>query len=193
MKIKHLTLLAGCTLILAGCAHAPKVQIPASIKLLDDFDDISSWSSFAAPNATVEIKKDTCDAANGNAALSFKYSMGDWGGIGETFKTKQNWTINDSLFFAFKGDGNGKKVRVEITDNGGERFEKTITVDFKGWMAFTFPLKDMTRRKDWQPKDAPDDGLTLTEVEGISFSPIEKGQGDWAIDVVGIVPDAATK
>lgn len=188
MNTRHIFYSLGLTVLLSSCVFAAKIQIPANLKLIDDMDQISAWAAFAAPNAKVDIAQDSKDAARGKNSLSVKYTMGDWGGVGATFKDKKKWSLKDSLFFVFKGDNNGKKVRVEITDNGGERFAKDISVNFTGWKAFTIPFSELKRRADWQPNGAPKDGLTLTAVEGISFSPFEKGQGNWSIDTVGVIP-----
>lgn len=87
-----------------------------------------------------------------------------------------------------KGNGVNNKARIELTDDGGERFETIMNMGFEGWKEIKIPLSSLVRRKDWQPNNVPDDGLTLSAVEGISISLAEKGAGTWLIDAIGIIP-----
>lgn len=59
-------------------------------------------------------------------------------------------------------------VRVYQAPDSAERFEANFTNDFYGWQQVSVPFTDFVRSPD-QPANAPDDGLTLTEVWGYGF------------------------
>src|SRR5204862_15785 len=64
-----------------------------------------------------------------------------------------------------------------------ERFEYKFTDNFTGWKTYSLPWGSFTRRQDWQPTGAPNDGLTLTQVQAFSFAPVS-GYGDFSLDQV---------
>lgn len=59
-------------------------------------------------------------------------------------------------------------VRLYQTSNVEERFEATFTDNFLGWQRISVPFSDF-QRSDGQPAGAPNDGLTLTSVQGYGF------------------------
>lgn len=59
-------------------------------------------------------------------------------------------------------------VRVYQPADSAERFEAGFVDDFTGWQKVTIPFGDF-QRSAAQPPNAPDDGLTLTEVWGYGF------------------------
>jgi beta-glucanase (GH16 family) len=59
-------------------------------------------------------------------------------------------------------------VRVFQGRDTAERFESTFIDDTPGWKEVSLPFSGFTRSR-WQPKDAPNDGLTLTQVGGYGF------------------------
>jgi beta-glucanase (GH16 family) len=56
-------------------------------------------------------------------------------------------------------------VRVFQGPDTAERFESTFIDDTPGWKEVSLPFSSFTR-SHWQPKDAPNDGLTLSQVWG---------------------------
>ena len=56
-------------------------------------------------------------------------------------------------------------VRVYQGPDTAERFETTFIDDTPGWKEVSLPFSGFTR-SEWQPKQAPDDGLTLSSVWG---------------------------
>ncbi|HAR63052.1 MAG: hypothetical protein DKM50_01390 [Candidatus Margulisiibacteriota bacterium] len=188
LKYHYLCLISILSLgLLTACSKAPKADLPANLQIIEDFDATESWTSFAAPNSSMKITTDEKEKYNGNSSMAMSFDIKDWGGVGSSFKDKKQWNPSDSLFFVLKGDSSGKTLMVEITDNGGERFATAFPVNFTGWKAFTIPFKDFKRRDDWQPDNVPNDGLTLTAVEGLSFSPKDKSNGTWNVDTIGII------
>lgn len=74
-------------------------------------------------------------------------------------------------------------IKVFQAPDTAERFEATVKVDGTGWQKITVPF-DEFRRAGKQPAGAPNDGLTLTDVQGYSIG--LKGNGSISIDRVMI-------
>ncbi len=166
-------------LLFLGCSQAPKFS--------DSFDDVSAWKPFMGPKSKVSVSADKTIFKEGLASLKLDFTNLDWAGIGREFADKPAWSAKSALSFQIKGDGTPHHVSVELSDNGGERFNKIISINSSDWQVVVIPLKDLTRRKDWQPDKAPVDGLTLTHVEGLSFSVGEKETGSLHIDDLKLV------
>jgi hypothetical protein len=105
----------------------------------------------------------------------------------------QDWSAQRALEFWFRGTGSGNTIRVELSDNPGstgaaEIFQHLIVDDFTGWRFASIPL-DATgfQRRAWQPAGAPNDGLTLTQVGGITFNPVG-GTGSFGLDRIELAP-----
>lgn len=160
--------------VILGCSQAPKFT--------DSFDDVSTWKPFMGAKSKVSVSADKSVFVEGLASLKLDFTNLDWAGIGREFADKPAWSAKSALSFQIKGDGKPHLISVELTDNGGERFNKIISVSSSDWQGVVIPLKELTRRKDWQPENAPTDGLTLTHVEGLSFSVGEKESGTVYID-----------
>jgi hypothetical protein len=120
--------------------------------------------------------------------MNVNYSVTDWGGIEQLFNTSRNWSGYNYLDFWFYGNNSGNRFRVELYDNGtsigtAERFEYQFADKVVGWTHLTIPLNSFTRRTDWQPSGAPNDGLTLTQMWGCNFSPLG-GNSTFRVDQV---------
>ncbi len=74
-------------------------------------------------------------------------------------------------------------VRVYQAPDTAERFEATFIDDFTGWRKVFIPFDAFTRSAE-QPENAPNDGLTLTEVWGYGFSFPEDSDGIFHLDQV---------
>jgi beta-glucosidase len=170
-KSIYLLLIISASLLLVSCGGQKYSSYTES------FDDTTNWKAFAGPKSSVEVVADQSEKTEGSASLKKTFSVEDWGGIGFELTERPAWNINSSIAFQIKGDGSLNKISFEITDDGGERFNKILYVTSNDWQTIEIPLKDLIRRKDWQPAGVPDDGLTLTQVEGISFSIAGKGKG----------------
>lgn len=109
-----------------------------------------------------------------NEVLSVTYTVGDFGGYGQSFidiGDAQDWSSYQSFNFWFYGTGSGLAYQAEVSDNRSdpntdtsERFDYTFTDDTPGWQFIQIPFADFTRATDFQPGGAPDDGFTLTEI-----------------------------
>ncbi len=76
-------------------------------------------------------------------------------------------------------------VRVYQAADSSERFEATFVDDFTGWQKIHIPFEDFIRSSS-QPPDAPDDGLSLSEVWGYSFMLPDGIKGSFYLDRVYI-------
>jgi beta-glucanase (GH16 family) len=74
-------------------------------------------------------------------------------------------------------------VRVYGSPSSAERFEFNFMDDFEGWRQINIPFDMMTRSVDQHP-DAPDDGLTLTEIWGYKFKLPANRNGTSYLDTI---------
>lgn len=157
--------------------------------VLDDFESgtLTKWTTFAGPGSNITGSA-FAPAQVGNYAMSVSYNVTDWAGIEQLFNASGNWSGYNYLSFWFYGNSSGNRFRVELYDNGvsagsAERFEHQFVDDVAGWRQFAIPLNSFTRRTDWQPGGAPNDGLTLTQMWGFNFSPLN-GSNSFRLDQV---------
>jgi len=86
--------------------------------------------------------------------------------------TPQDWSMFGGIGFWFHGSNSNADLFFDILDNrtpgsttdDAERFTVAFVDDFVGWQFLEFPFSAFMRRDIGN--DAPDDGLTLTEVWG---------------------------
>jgi hypothetical protein len=126
--------------------------------------------------------------------VDYSIAASSWGGVGRWYSSAQNWKTRTSIGategigFWYYGNGRdlnsgaGVVITVELQDNKSsdpayqgmdtaERWVFSFRDNFIGWRYIDVPWTAFTRGS-WQPHAAtPNDGLTLTEVWGISFSP----------------------
>ena len=72
-------------------------------------------------------------------------------------------------------------VRVYGAPSSAERFETTFVDDFEGWQLIERPFTSFIRSSN-QPANAPDDGLTLTNIWGYQFTTATDSSGTLYID-----------
>lgn len=79
-------------------------------------------------------------------------------------------------------------VRVYQGPDTAERFESTFVDDTPGWKEVSLPFPAFTR-SDWQPKGAPNDGLTLSSVwgYGLVLPPSGLASGSLLLDKVRLI------
>jgi endo-1,3-1,4-beta-glycanase ExoK len=66
-----------------------------------------------------------------------------------------------------------------------ERFEYRFTDNRRGWQHFTINWLSFTRRSDWQPDGAPNDGFTRSEIWALNFAVIS-GAGQFQLDEINL-------
>ena len=175
-------------------APTSTATVAHKVLVLDDFESgsLQNWGTFYSANSYAGMGLLT-PGYFGNYAMRVAYNIGEggWGGVERHFNGSQNWRDYRSIGFAFYGTNSGATIRFEILDNrapgrqgdSAERFEYKFSDSFSGWRTFQLPWNAFTRRSDWQPEGAPNDGFTLTEVWGFNFSPVS-GAGVFQLDDV---------
>jgi cellulase (glycosyl hydrolase family 5)/carbohydrate binding protein with CBM11 domain len=176
--------------------------ISSSTLILDDFESgsTSRWSTFHDANSNISIGL-VSPGNVGNFAMNVVYNVtsGGWAGVQQLFASPQNWTGFDQFSFRFFGNNTGHVIRLELLDDRAsgsttdtsERYEYRFTDNFSGWKTFSLPWSSFTRRTDWQPSGAPNNGLTLSQVWGYNFSPLS-GSGSFELDQNQLVKATST-
>ena len=159
-----------------------------AVSTIDDFEGtvpfsngnpgIFTFASDAAstPTLTQVPAGDRPGAAAGNNALRVAYTVGGYGGFSHDLASPQDWSSYDGFSFWVKGTGSGQKVEFEVKDGGpdaenGELWQSFFTDDTNGWKKVQVAFANMTRRTDFQPGGAPNDGvLNLTKMWGYAVN-----------------------
>lgn len=163
--------------------------------VFDDFEagNTNKWSTFTGAPGTINLTIDSVTVAVGTKAMKATYNIGaGWAGASMNFNPSQNWSGQSGFDFQFYGNNSNNQIRLELSDNSpnannspdaAERFEYKFTDNFTGWRRFVLPWSAFTRRADWQPTGAPNDGLTLTQMWSFNFSPLS-GNSSFYLDQV---------
>ncbi len=148
-----------------------------------------TWGNSANTNLSlVSVPSGDALARPGQTAatkiLKAEYNVTQYGGFTHAFQNdagskwvSQDWTAYAGMSFWLYGAKTDKQIQVEIFDNrsvgstadDAERWYYRIDDNFTGWLKFTIPFTDFKRRTDWQPPNAPNDTLGLTQVWGYTF------------------------
>ncbi|HEX8439342.1 family 16 glycosylhydrolase [Archangium sp.] len=149
--------------------------LAAPKEMVDEFETLDTWKT-SGPGLSTERDP---DGHVGNA-LVLNYNIATPGSsvgssLVRTFETPQNWSQGNYLNFWFRGTNSGDLFRLELWDNGdsadsAERFEYGFKDDDNRWKWMNVPMSAFTRRAaDGQPAGAPNDGLSLSAVRGLSL------------------------
>jgi len=180
-------LLLGLLLILAvGTALAARPQSPAALPVVDDFESglPAGWFQYGdygsgTTIATNVVATDTVPGAPaGNHVLEIGYTSAGWGGGTGRNIPGEDWSSYDGLSFWFRGTGSGALYRVILSDNpnpavpgdSAERFAYEFNDTVAGWRLISIPWSAFFRDPGYQPPGAPDDGLTLTQVQAYALA-----------------------
>ncbi len=161
--------------------------------VLDDFEagNTNKWSAYSGGGASVTFKV-VSPGRIGSYAGRADYTMGSgWGGIQQSYSVSQNWSSSAGLRFWYNGSNNNVTMRVEVLDNRAagsttdtaERWVFNFVDNVAGWRQVSIPWTSFTRRGDWQPTGAPNDGFGRTQVWGFNISPTG-GTGMFQVDQV---------
>ena len=179
--------------IKAPTATPQRSPTPQAVSLtLDNFESGDSWTAFNDPNSSLNAQL-TSPGQGGQFALSVDANIAanGWGGVEQTFSTPQDWSPYKDIDFWFHGSNSGNPMRLEILDNRqsgssgdtSERFEYRFNDGWSGWKHIVLSWADFTRRSDWQPVNAPNDGFNRAEIWGLNFSVIS-GQTQVQLDEI---------
>ncbi len=188
------TILASATPTKAGPTPTPSpTPVPITLWLATfDSGTATGWSGFRDSNSSISSAI-VAPGAVGAYALQVKASVAGsgWAGVQRLYTTPQNWHAYARLQFWFYGTNSGAPMRLEVLDNRqagsttdtSERFVYLFTDNWTGWKHFALPWSSFTRRADWQPAGAPNDGFGRTQVWGFNFSVIS-GAETFRIDQI---------
>ena len=169
---------------------------PSSL-LLAGFEGgtISGWSLFHDANTRINAGL-VSPGRVGTYALQITASIAPngWGGIQRLYAVPKKWTAYARFAFWFYGGNSSRTIRVEILDNRqagsttdtSERFVHSFVDNFVGWKHFAIPWSGFTRRTDWQPAGAPNDGFGRNQVWGFNFS-LPSGAARFRLDQIVLV------
>lgn len=162
------------------------IKLLPTVNVVEKLDTLTGLGTFQGSSiVTINISKTIKQAGTGSVKMVF--SNTDYCGFGVDYMAaKKNWYQFTYITFYMYGANTGNSVRMEIADNSGERFVNTLPDNFVGWKKFKLNFSSFTRRTDWQPVGAPDDGFTKTAIEGLSFAPVNLGAGTWYFDQITI-------
>ncbi|MEM8530191.1 MAG: family 16 glycosylhydrolase [Chloroflexota bacterium] len=158
-----------CALAIVSSLSLTQAQ-HAQALVYDNFEaGIDQWNIYPGGSGAGEAS--ISSGRVGDTALHIDYTFPDntayldttrwsWGG--------EDWSNTSQLQFWMYGTASGHTHSVQIHDNGNELFDVTFVDDFEGWQQQRFFWENFTR-SSWQPDDTPNDGLTLTEVTGLTF------------------------
>ncbi len=165
--------------------------------VLDGFESgtLAKWGTFKDASSSVTTGV-VSPGQQGSYAMRVSYTIvgGGWGGVEQRYTASQNWSGYASFDFWFNGTASGNPIRVEVLDNQAagtttdtaERFAFTFTDSTGGWQRITVPWSSFSRRTDWQPSGAPNDGFNRTQVWGFNFSPLS-GSNSFNVDQIQLL------
>jgi hypothetical protein len=188
--------IAGTGKLEARPINAPSQQIA---QLLEDFEAPQlKWNIFTFKNSTVKQRRVT-PGKIGVGAIRIDYDIPPQDGGGGSYlnlrSRPQDWSPYSGVSFWFYGNSSGHDMAFELMDNQipghgedtAERFVFEFKDDFSGWRFFTAKWADFKRR-NWQPAQTPNDGLTLKQINGFDFI-AGPGSGWFMADHIALIKD----
>ena len=151
------------------------------------------FSTFSDPSSNVNFARTDShpgltEESKNNTVLQLDLDVTGWAGFlyrnsneeGDRWAS-QDWSSLAGFSFWLYGNNTATQMFVDILDNrapcsrqdDAERFTYIFWDDVPGWRLISVPFKDMARKEIYN--DAPDDGLTLTEVHGWGLGSVNTG------------------
>ncbi|HEY0602291.1 MAG TPA: carbohydrate binding domain-containing protein [Herpetosiphonaceae bacterium] len=163
--------------------------------ILADFENgsVAGWQTYAGGGSSISPQLATPGQV-GSYGISVSYGVpsGGWAGVYLDFTgAKPDWSSYARIEFWFLGSNSGNTIRFELQDTDvpgssqdtSERFVYELQDNSTVWRHITIPWSAFQRSTTWQPAGAPNDGLTLTRVQGIVFAPV-RGSGSFKVDQI---------
>jgi endo-1,4-beta-D-glucanase Y len=161
--------------------------------LVESFEwgQMTGWRGYAGTGSTATATVVAPGGRSSRYAVKLDYAISSYGGLIREYATSQDWRYHAGIRFRFKGSGTGNWIQVELQDNRGpdpitgasETFIWGFTDNQTTWREITIPWTAFTRNS-WQATGAPNDGLTLSQVWGLAFTP--GGTGSFQVDEVAL-------
>jgi hypothetical protein len=180
----------------SGTFTVDQIQlIKATNPILADFEQgaITAWQTYVGGGSSTSPQL-AAPGRIGSYGMSASYSVpsGGWAGVYLDFTgAKPDWSSYARIEFWFAGSGSNNTIRFELQDtdvpgssqDSAERFVYELVDTTTAWRHISIPWSAFQRSTSWQPANAPNDGLTLTRVQGIVFAPAS-GSGSFKVDQV---------
>lgn len=139
-----------------------------SAVLLTFEDGVNDWRTYAKSNSAISFSQTAGYGSNSALQVSYDVPSNGYAAAYTSNLPLRDWRDFESVQFAFYGSNSGDELKFQIFDNGREIFEATFDDNASGWRLITLPFDAFTRAS-WQPSGAPNDGLTLSDVQRIDF------------------------
>ncbi|MBA2482679.1 MAG: FecR domain-containing protein [Planctomycetes bacterium] len=179
-RVRFLDLATGSASDVGAGAQA-RAGAPAVIertRLIDSCNSLKEWRLSDVAQSPITMAMDEGGGHDGGRCLSVTYRADPAEG-NEPWLTNyrpdvsQDWSAFSGIRFWYRGNADGRPFYLEIMDNLGragesERHGIMMTDDSRDWKQISIRFDRMTRR-GWQPVGAANDGLTLTEIHGMSL------------------------
>jgi hypothetical protein len=186
----------GCSIDVRASSQAPLVVAPSAT--LDDFDGgVGRWQTGTLGTGWIERR--CVPGRDGGSAmeLSCNNATGDYSWVFRPFRHgKRDWRRSAGLAFWLDGQGDGRRIQVNIWDNPGsgpkpqpsERFRHVFTDTIAGWRRVELPWSSFVRvPQHLQLDGAPDDGLTLNPMCGMDLV-LHSGTKTIVVDDLELLP-----
>lgn len=141
----------------------PEPTPPPQADILFDFGDRPTWKTYAKSNSTI-----SATTADGQLTVDYDVPSDGHAAAYTNNLPIRDWRGYSAIRFAFDGRNTGDEITFEIYDNGREIFQGRFDDNVNGWQTITLPFSTFTRAS-WQPDGAPNNGLTLSDVQRITF------------------------
>lgn len=159
-----------------GQPEPTPVPPPSNTGTLIDFDANPNWRDYGYSNGVAH------NLNSGYLTVNYNLPENKYATVYTDDLLVNNWTSYGRIKFDFKGEGTGRTIKFLINDaeidNSRYEFHTATFVDSSSnWRPIEIPFNQLTRN-DWQPPNAPNDGLTLANITRIAY---EIKSGDNAI------------
>ena len=180
-----MALLLGLFLLAALAGSLTFAQPVDDPPVLNDFESglPGAWFSYGDFGSgvyinTTVVADDTIPGMTANNVLEIDFYSAGWGAGTGIDLGGQDWSQYDGFSFWFGGAATGGVFRVVLSDNpnpdvtgdSAERFAYEFVDDSAGWHHILIPWGAFFRDPGFQPPGAPDDGLTLTDVQAYAMA-----------------------
>jgi hypothetical protein len=175
-------------------------DLPLAKSVVESFEagSVSSWETYSGSASINPHVVSLSKVGAYGMAVDYTVSPGGYAGVYLYFTpAKPDWSSYTHIEFWFYGTNSGNSIIFMLLDNNmpgstsdtAERFAYYVRDTFAGWRHLSVPWSAFTRNS-WQPPGAPNDGLTLTRVEAITFAP-DVGSGTFRVDQVELARRAS--
>lgn len=179
-----------------GCGGTCPIA-PSCPVTIDDFEDgdVTDWWVFKDAASTFSSKASAAQA-RGSHALELTYNVvagGGYAGVEKVFATRLNAQAWTGISLWAHAANTGHPLRIELYDEGDERWEHIVNANWSGWKELSIPWASFVKAA-WQPPGAVQNGQKdFGGLRGMAISPsFQAGTaGTVYIDDIALSPSSA--